>query len=491
MEKSYQHAGFVSRTGRTKIVATVGPASSSPEMLRRLIETGVDVFRLNFSHGTHEEHSAVVESIRKVSAELGQNVAILQDLCGPKFRLGPIPGDVVECLSGETFTLVTESAGTDPHELTCTYTDLPNDLQTGELVLFADGMVVMEVIATSPGRAEMRVTLPGRLRSRQGINLPGSQLKVPALTEKDLADLNWTAKYPDDVQFVGLSFVRSPDDVHQLRRELAERNCNARIIVKIEKPQAVERLDEIVAATDAVMVARGDLGVEMDIYRVPTIQKQVIAMCNALHRPVITATQMLNSMEQSNRPTRAEASDVFNAVVDGTDAVMLSGESAIGNYPVETVDMMRRICEEAEGYLDATPHAQLNLPNATLQGLVQPISKAMVDAACLACEELKSPLIVVLTATGRTALAISNRRPSATILALTPSDQTAKALSLCWGVTSLTSPDCAVNEQEVENAITWAMSQGLIKVNQHVIIVRSELPGDPPSRTVHIKQVVS
>ena len=220
-------------------------------------------------------------------------------------------------------------------------------------MLFADGTVAMTVTDVRPARARLKVTLPGRLRSRQGVNLPGSNLAVSALTDKDLADLDWTARHAGDVDFVGLSFVRSPDDVGRLRQELRARNCPAHVVVKIEKPQAVERLEEIVAATDAVMVARGDLGVEMDVHRVPAIQKRIIALCNQTHRPVITATQMLNSMEQSSRPTRAEASDVFNAVLDGTDAVMLSGESAVGRYPVEAVTTMRQICAEAEAYLKA------------------------------------------------------------------------------------------------------------------------------------------
>ena len=233
------------------------------------------------------------------------------------------------------------------------YRALPNDLRPGETVLFADGTVAMIVTDVTPGRAQMKVTLPGQLRSRQGLNLPGSNLAVSALTDKDLHDLDWTARHSDDVDFVGLSFTRSPDDVLALRRELQSRHCPARIVVKIEKPQAVQRLEEIVAVTDAVMVARGDLGVEIDVERVPAIQKRIIALCNQAHRPVITATQMLNSMEHSSRPTRAEASDVFNAVLDGTDAVMLSGESAVGEYPVDAVSMMRRICAEAEGYVNS------------------------------------------------------------------------------------------------------------------------------------------
>src|SRR6516164_2869563 len=282
---------------RTKIVATIGPASRSPAGLRQLIEAGVNVFRLNFAHGTHEGHAAVLAEIRKLSRQMDRHVAVLQDLCGPKMRLGQIPGDLVDCRLGEEFSLLSDRLTDSPRELTCSYRELPNDLKPGETVLFADGTVAMTVTEVGPGRARLKVTLPGRLRSRQGVNLPGSDLNVPSLTDKDLQDLDWTARHADDIQFVGLSFVRSAEDVARLRRELAARNCPAKVVVKIEKPEAVRELEGVVAATDAVMVARGDLGVELDVQRVPAIQKHVIALCNRLHRPVITATQMLNSME--------------------------------------------------------------------------------------------------------------------------------------------------------------------------------------------------
>ena len=267
-------------TSRTKIVATIGPASRTPQVLRQLLEAGVNVFRLNFSHGTHEEHSTAFADIRALSREMKRHVAILQDLCGPKMRLNPFPGDVVDCNLDDEFTLVAEATSSSAQELTCTYRELPNDLKAGENVLFADGTVAMTVIETAPGRARLRVTLPGRLRSRQGLNLPGSDLAVSSLTDKDLRDLDWTARHAGDVDFVGLSFVRSAEDVVRLRQELRSRNCPAHIVVKIEKPQAVEHLEEIVAATDAVMVARGDLGVEMDVQRVPAVQKRIIALCN-------------------------------------------------------------------------------------------------------------------------------------------------------------------------------------------------------------------
>jgi|SRR5262245_1658354 len=471
---------------RTKIVATIGPASRAPAMLRQLIGAGVNVFRLNFSHGTHEEHSAVLADIRTASREAGQHVAVLQDLGGPKMRLGPLPGDSVECHRGEEFTLVADGPSGRPGELTCTYRELPNDLRPGETVLFADGTVAMTVIDIAPGRARLRVTLPGTLRSKQGLNLPGSELAVPSLTEKDLKDLDWTARHASDVQFVGLSFARSPDDVARLRQELQARNCPARPIVKIEKPQAVKHLDAIVGATDGVMVARGDLGVEMDVQRVPAIQKRVIELCNRAHRPVITATQMLNSMEHSSRPTRAEAGDVFNAVLDGTDAVMLSGETAVGEYPVEAVATMRQICAEAEAYRGVRPAADASGP---LAGFVEPITEAAVDAACLVARRLNAPVIAVATESGRTALALSNRRPAATILAVTRTEALARVLAICWGVTPVVQPEPASAERDLTFATDWAKSRGLVQSGQYAVLVRGQVPGEDRSRAVLVRRV--
>src|SRR5262245_21508332 len=477
---------------RTKIVATIGPASRSPEALRQLIEAGVNVFRLNFSHGTHEEHAAVLAEIRRQSRLTDRHVAVLQDLCGPKMRLGDVPGDLVDCQLGEEFTLLSDRLTDNPRELTCSYRELPDNLKPGEMVLFADGTVAMSVIEVGPGRARLRVTLPGRLRSRQGLNLPGSDLNVTSLTDKDLQDLDWTASHADEVQFVGLSFVRSEVDVARLRRELAVRKCPAKVVVKIEKPQAVLNLERIVAATDAVMVARGDLGVEMDVQRVPAIQKRVIALCNQLHRPVITATQMLNSMEHSSRPTRAEASDVFNAVLDGTDAVMLSGESAIGRYPQEAVLTMRQICVEAEAYLKTNGPGPVPVALTSLAGLVDPITEAAVDAAVLAAKSLDAPLIVVATSTGRTPLALSNRRPTAKDLALAPSEQVARRLALCWGVTATVAPETpGLLQQELAFAINWARTRRLVRPGQHVVLLEGEMPGQPTSRAVVVRTVMS
>lgn len=469
-------------TKRTKIVATIGPASSAPDVLRRLIEAGVDVFRLNFSHGTHEAHSAVLADIRGVSRVMGCHVAVLQDLCGPKMRLEPFPGDVVECGLNDEFTLVTVPTSA-ARELVCSYRELPNDLKPGETVLFADGTVAMTVTDTAPGRARLKVTLPGRLRSRQGLNLPGTHLAVSSLTDKDLHDLDWTARHAADVDFVGLSFVRSAEDVAALRRALEARRCASRIVVKIEKPQAIEHLEAIIAAADAVMVARGDLGVEMALQQVPAIQKRIIALCNQTHRPVITATQMLNSMEHSSRPTRAEASDVFNAVVDGTDAVMLSGESAIGQYPVEAVSVMRDICAEAEDFLKSgRDESQGAIPFRF--ALADAATDAAVDGACLMARRLDAALIVVLADSGWTALALSNRRPDAAVVALCRTEAVARRLSLCWGVVSVVVNDTSDAERLLRLGIDWAKSQGLVKSGQHAVLLRGGIAGRSDIRAV-------
>jgi pyruvate kinase len=403
-------------------------------------------------------------------------------------RLGPLPGDLVECHLGEEFTLVAEKSSTSPLELTCSYCELPNDLKPGENVLFADGTVAMTVVDVAPGRARMKVTVAGRLRSRQGVNLPGSDLTVQSLTDKDLKDLDWTAQHANDVEFVGLSFVRSPEDVTRLRAELSARKCPARVVVKIEKPQAVRRIEEIVAVTDCVMVARGDLGVEMDVQRVPAIQKRIISLCNQAYRPVITATQMLNSMEHSSRPTRAETSDVFNAVIDGTDAVMLSGESAVGEYPVEAVETMRRICAEAESYLELGGRSPAR-ESPSLSELIEPITEASVDAAHLVTERLNAPVIVVSTESGRTALALSNRRPTATILVLTRTEEIARTLALCWGVTPVLLPKATSAEQELAFGIEWAKSHTLLRPGENVVLLRDQVPGQPKSRGVLIQEV--
>jgi pyruvate kinase len=493
---------------RTKIVATVGPASTDPLVMRQMIEAGVDVFRLNFSHGSHEGHTANFEMIRRIAAETETQIAVLQDLCGPKIRLGEIAGGLVHCDHDAEFVLVSGQGGQgDPHCLTSTYQTLADDLDVGQSVLFADGTVAMDVVARGPGWARLKVTLPGHIRSNQGINVPGTGLSVPALTDKDLADLEWTSKH--DVDYVGLSFVRKAGDVALLRSELQRRGSRARIIAKIEKPQALANLDAIIAEADGVMVARGDLGVELDVVRVPAIQKQIIDACHRARVPVITATQMLNSMESSSRPTRAEASDVFNAVLDGTDAVMLSGETAIGQYPVEAVAMMSQIAEEAETLLfsefrtgapwtwsvanwpgaDAQQYAPSDNHGVARAGRVKPITESVVEAASLISRRLGAALLLVATSSGRTALVLSKHRNPAPTLAVAKDPQTVRAMALYWGVTPLPRPDVASRDELRAVILEWCRERGLVHAGDRIVGIRGSWSDDPTHNEIVVHQV--
>jgi pyruvate kinase len=489
---------------RTKVVATVGPASSEPLMLRAMVVAGVDVFRLNFSHGTHAEHSAALEAIRRIGSETGRQIAVLQDLCGPKIRLGPLPHDVVACDHDSEFLLSAEAGrANDPHQLSSTYSALADDLKVGQTLLFADGTVAMEVIDRGPGWARLKVVLPGMIRSHQGINVPLAGLSVAALTDKDLGDLDWTATHP--VDYVGLSFVRKAEDIDVLRRELDRRHSRARIIAKIEKPQALANLDSIIANADAVMIARGDLGVELDVTHVPAIQKQIISACHHARVPVITATQMLNSMETTSRPTRAEANDVFNAVLDGTDAVMLSGETAIGHYPVESVSMMSRIVGEAESVLFSTlragapwsclnwswPVAEAAGTNHAIAraGLVKPITESVVEAASQISRRLNAALLVVATYSGRTALALSKQRNPAPTLALAHDADTARAMSLFWGVTPLPIPQLTEDNQLRSFVLEWCKAHGLIGPGDYIVGIRGALPAYPAHNEIVVHEV--
>jgi pyruvate kinase len=393
---------------------------------------------------------------------------------------------------------VTDQASADPRVLTCTYRALANDLKAGDVVLFADGAVAMVVIRSDAAGARLKVTLPGRLRSQQGINLPGAALSVKALTDKDLLDLDWTARNP--VEYVGLSFVRQASDVLWLREELARRGSPARIVAKIEKPQAVANLGPIVASTDAVMVARGDLGVEMDVARVPAIQKQVIAACHKARIPVITATQMLNSMETSSRPTRAEASDVFNAVLDGSDAVMLSGETAVGQYPVEAVATMSRIVIEAEALLfgDALSRPAWPILGGGVgvigqepgrMGWVQPVTACVVEAASQVSRHLGAALLVVATHSGRTALALSKLRHATPTLALTDDVEAARAMALYWGVTPVHCPEITHGEEVLRLALDWARSGSLIQRSDRVVLVQGTMPNNPSHNAIFVQEV--
>lgn len=424
---------------KTKIVATLGPASRSPEMLEQLLVAGVDVFRLNFAHGTHAEHAETIANVRAVSQKLQRVVGLLCDLSGPKIRLGELPSEGLRCRFGAQFEFVRTPDPTRHDQLTCTYEPLIDDLRVGDRILLADGVVSMRVVEIdrAAGRAVCDVVQPGVLRSKQGVNLPGVALSTPAITAKDAEDLQFALD--QGLDFVSLSFVRSANDIRDLRQRIAAHGTKTPpwIVAKIEKTEAIAELEAILKETDAVMVARGDLGVEADIACVPSLQKRIIRLCNEYRIPVITATQMLDSMQRSELPTRAEVSDVANAILDGTDAVMLSGETAIGEHPVGAVQMMGRIAQDAERLLRSRPMA--DTPSSS-RSRATAITEAVVHGAGRAAEHLQADLIAVATRGGKTAMALSKQRYPMPILALTDRMPIARRMTLMWGVIPFKTP---------------------------------------------------
>ena len=417
---------------RTKIVATVGPASRDPAILRSLFVSGANVLRLNFSHGTPEEHGRVIESAREIADELGIHAALLQDLPGPKVRTGPLADGVpsVRLERGSRFFITSEPVPGTSTRVSTTYRDLPTDVAIGNRLYLQDGQIALLIVGKTTNEIETAVEFGGDLRSSQGINYSEGSLNIPSVTKRDLEYLEFGLEH--DVDYVAVSFVRSAEDVERVKAFIAERNKRVPVIAKIEKHEALERLDEIIAAADGVMVARGDLGIEVPIETVPIAQKQIIAKCNRASKPVVTATQMLESMISSPRPTRAEATDVANAILDGTDAVMLSGETALGAYPTEAVRTMAEIAREVEKHY---PHAALR--DRRLENFEPTIASSLAEAATRASAELKIPYIVTGTTTGNTAHHIAAFRPQARIVALTPERRVARRLALLWGTESL------------------------------------------------------
>ncbi|MBS0263866.1 MAG: pyruvate kinase [Planctomycetes bacterium] len=459
---------------KTKIIATVGPASSSRETLRELVTAGADIFRLNFAHGSYNWLAGVVATIRDISRELQRPIGILGDLSGPKIRLEELPGGILHCRSGEKYEFVRKADPAHPEWLTCTYEPLVDELQRGDRVLLADGTVSMYVAEkhADAGRVVCRVEQAGDIRSRQGINLPGVVLSTPSLTDKDREDLAWALE--NELDFIGLSFVRSATDIVLLRKVISSLNprLTPQIVAKVEKMEAVDCLDQILDVTDAVMVARGDLGVEVDLAMVPIFQKRIIRMCNERRVPVITATQMLDSMTHNSRPTRAEANDVANAVLDGTDAVMLSGETAAGEYPAEAVATMSRICAEAERIL--VPHRAAGPSGGLAHSQALAVTEAVIRGAARAAEQLSAELIVVATRGGKTAMALSQQRSQTPILGVSDSIETTRRLCLYWGVTPLHSDLVNAPVQDLlKQVVNWCRANDILKSGQTIVLVTS------------------
>jgi pyruvate kinase len=415
---------------RTKIVATLGPATHTPRRIAELIDAGVNVVRLNFSHGTHDEHADRISTVRAAAKQAGVPVGILMDLQGPKIRTGSlVDGGPVELAEGQEFTITTRDVPGDSSIVSTTYQNLATDVEADSRVLLSDGMLELRVRRTTDTDIVCEVIHGGELREHQGINLPDSALSAPAMTEKDIDDLHFGLA--QNVDFVAISFVRSASDVQQVKDQIAEAGYDMPVIAKIERPEAVTVLDDILDVADGVMVARGDLGVEMSPARVPIIQKQIIAHANQRGVPVITATQMLESMIEHARPTRAEASDVANAIIDGTDAVMLSGETAIGAYPIEVVQTMALIAEKTESeivYAGERKIKPVTAPSIALAPL------AIGTAASAIVNTLPIRAIVVFTQSGSTTRLISQQRPSVPVLAFTHHEKVYQRLSLMWGI---------------------------------------------------------
>jgi pyruvate kinase len=408
---------------RTKIVATIGPASRSPEVIRKMLRAGMNVARLNFSHGSYEDHAATVKLLRAASAELDLPLTLLQDLQGPKIRVGQLPNGSIELVEGELLTLVPIADYTEqPNTIGIDYPDVAEEAQPGTQILLDDGLLELQVEKVQGQAVICRVVAGGVLKSRKGVNLPSLNLRLPSLTDKDKQDLDFGVAQAVDI--ISLSFVRKAEDVQALKALLAEKGANIPVLAKIEKPQAVENLAAIVNECDAIMVARGDLGVEMSPEKVPVIQKAIIRLCNQKGIPVITATQMLESMIKNPRPTRAEASDVANAIMDGTDAVMLSGESAVGDFPVEAVKMLARIATEVEPSIRFTDYP----PDTTDD------THAISEALHQIDQILDLQCIVALTETGYTAKLAAGERPRAAVVALTANPQIYHQMNLIWGV---------------------------------------------------------
>jgi pyruvate kinase len=464
---------------KTKLVATIGPSCASDEIVEKLMLGGVNIFRLNFSHGKHAEHLVSIERIRRVSQKLGITIGILQDIQGPKIRIGDVEGDEVELKAGSTFKLVTTPVTATAEIASVTYPRLLQDIKQGAIVLIDDGRLEVVVEAVTTEALVTRVKVGGKLKPRKGVNFPGTPLGISIITDKDKEDLKFGAQH--NIDLVAASFVQSAADVLEVKAFLAEHGSKSPIIAKIERREAVYALQEILAVADGVMVARGDLGVEMPSEDVPLIQKQIIRQANIAGRPVITATQMLDSMINAPRPTRAEASDVANAILDGTDAVMLSNETAAGNYPLEAVATMCRIIAKTE-------HMQLGLPKNDMEpdGHRQ-LSEAITGAVTHLATEINAAAIVVPSFSGATARLVSKYRPRCLIIATSSSQKVCRQMMLVWGVYPLHLTGDSPEELHPET-VSIAMSQGLLNPGDLLVVMESVTGAAGRSRGLRVEK---
>jgi pyruvate kinase len=451
---------------RTKIVATVGPACRDPARLAELAAVGVDVFRLNMAHADREEHTETVRRIRNVSKEAGRPIGILTDLAGPKIRLGELVGGQRDLREGEAIRFVRGEESKSPDEFVTTYAPLVDEVAVGNMVMLTDGTVALRVEEKSADSVRCVVVQGGLVRSRQGVNLPGTKLSVPAMSDADWQNAMWAAEV--GIDYVSLSFVRTPVEVRLLKELLHTRGSKAKVVAKIEKQEALDQLEAIIDTTDAVMVARGDLGVEIDVARMPMVQKQIVAMCHRYQKPVIVATQMLDSMQQSRRPTRAEVTDVANAILDGADACMLSGETAIGAHPKAAVEMMHRIALATESHYFQRP--PMAAPEKPPEGLL-PVTQAVVHAASGMARELNAKMIVAASRSGATALALSKLRCYTPTVGVSDSEATLRQMCLYWGVIPLAAMPTKTIVEMVEHVSRWGVSEGRFAAGDRIVLV--------------------
>lgn len=464
---------------RTKIISTIGPASSNPDILRQLIREGMDVARLNFSHGDHATHARNLAAIRQIADQEKRVVGILQDLQGPRIRVASLTRSPIELVVGQKVSLSSEPTPPQSDIIPVRGADLAADLRPGHTILVSDGQIELRVLRIEGNRVVAEVVVGGLLESNKGVNVPGVTLTVPTFTEKDRADLAFGLA--QGVDWVAMSFVRSAADIQELRDHIGRAGADTPIMAKIEKHEAVASFDEILAAADGIMVARGDLGIEVPAEEVPIIQKVIIDKCNRAGKPVVTATQMLNSMIENPRPTRAEASDIANAILDGTDAVMLSGETAVGKYPVESVETMARIATSAE---EAFPYgSQIDWTHEqTPLTPTEAISQASVGIA----DELPAAAIITLTQSGYTARQIAKYRPRTPILGITPVLATNRRLTMVWGVQPLLADVRGNTDEMLDAAVQAGRKAGLLSPND-LVVITAGVPIGGPGRTNLIK----
>lgn len=467
---------------RTKIVATMGPASTNKDVLLAMIKAGVNVCRLNFSHGKPEDHQKTIDTIREINEQYKVNVGILADLQGPKIRIGLVKDGGIHLVNGTRINITTHECIGDDNRIYITYETFPQDVKADEIILLDDGKIQMRVIETNRKDAVLcEVVHGGILTSRKGVNLPNTKVSIPSLTEEDLVNLEFALK--NDVEWIGLSFVRTAEDIVQLKRIIGRSGKSARVIAKVEKPEAIDNIDGIVAATDGVMVARGDLGVEMPLEEVPLLQKMIIRKCREASKPVIVATQMLESMITTPRPTRAEVNDVANSVLDGADAVMLSGETSVGEFPVIVIETMAKIVRNVE---------ELGYPfNTTLDPITPPIpanylSDALCGSAVYLAEHTNAVGIVSMTVSGYTAFEISSHRPKAGTYIFTSNKNLLNALSLVWGVRAFYYDKLESTDQTIADVNDILKSQQLIEIGD-VVINTASVPITKQGKTNMLK----